>query len=330
DARRVLQYVNGRWLRLFGMTMEEAKSSAWQEMIHPDDLPRLMTAWDEATRTKTELRCQHRVRGIDGSYRWVLSRAHPDTGPDDGSVRWIGLTVDIADQKRAEAELEERVRERTEQLEEANREMEGFTYTVSHDLRGPLRAIMSTSMILKEDFGQILPIEAQDQLERQARAAKKMGDLIDDLLRLSRISRQEISRQRLDVSALAAEIVTELGSPVDCKIQPEMSAEADPKLIRLALQNLLDNAIKFSDAQRPVEVGKLEDGPFFVRDQGIGFDMQYAHKLFMPFERLVLDSQYPGTGIGLANVRRIVERHGGKVWAESELGRGATFYLTLA
>ena len=325
-----LQYVNHRWLELVGLSLDEARDHGW-DVVHPDDKQSLMTALQRAGKDGGEFDCRYRIRTVKGDYSWVQSRAHPDFDQAGHLRGWFGLTLDIADLKREEAELERKVLERTEQLRAANREMEGFTFSVSHDLRGPLRAIMSTSMILKEDFGQALPDDAKDQLERQARAARKMGDLIDDLLRLSRIGRQELVRQKIDLSGLANEVLAELGREVDAHIQPGLLVDADPKLIHLALQNLLDNAVKFSKpGERPyVALSQDQHGVFWVSDRGIGFDMEYADKLFLPFERLVLESEYPGTGIGLANVRRIIERHSGKVWAEGQSGEGATFFFTL-
>lgn len=329
DSDLNLQYANHRWLMLTGLSLDEAQGTGWHAIVHPDDLEDLLLAWRSAAATNAEFRFRHRIKMSDGSYRWVQSRAQPDSDHAGNLRAWFGLTLDITDHKRAEAELEQRVKERTEALEMANRELEGFTYSVSHDLRGPLRAIMSTSMILKEDYGAALPAEAKDQLERQARAARKMGDLIDDLLRLSRIGRQEMVRSPLDMTEMTHEILGELHPKAECRVEEGMVLQGDAKLIRLALQNLLDNALKFSkNSEKPlVEMGCGADGIFFVRDNGIGFDMAYADKLFGPFERLVRDDEYPGTGIGLANVKRIIERHDGKIWAESALGEGATFFF---
>jgi PAS domain S-box-containing protein len=331
DPDLSLQYANHRWLQLTGLSLEQAKGTGWHSIVHPEDLEDLLIAWKTAAATLGEFRFRHRIRLSDGNHRWVQSRAQPDMDSAGNIREWFGLTLDITDHKRAEAELEQRVKERTEALEAANRELEGFTYSVSHDLRGPLRAIMSTSMILKEDFGSNLPAEAKDQLERQARAAKKMGDLIDDLLRLSRIGRQEMVCSPLDLTAMAHEVLGELPQKAECKIQDGMTVKADAKLMKLAVQNLLDNALKFSkNCDRPVvEMGIGGDGIYFVRDNGIGFDMAYADKLFGPFERLVRDDEYPGTGIGLANVKRIIERHGGRIWAEGEPEAGATFYFSI-
>ena len=326
-----LQYANHRWLQLTGLTLEQAKGKGWHSIVHPEDLEDLLLTWKSAAATNAEFRFRHRIRMADGTSRWVQSRAQPALD-NAGNIReWFGLTLDITDHKRAEAELELRVKERTEALEAANRELEGFTYSVSHDLRGPLRAIMSTSMILKEDYSSALPEDAKEQLERQARAAKKMGDLIDDLLRLSRIGRQEMIQNPLDLTAMAHEILSELQPKAECVIQEKLTVRADAKLMRLAVQNLLDNAIKFSkNVPHPlIEMGCDRDGVFYVRDNGIGFDMVYSDKLFGPFERLVRDDEYPGTGIGLANVKRIIERHGGKIWAEGEPDAGATFFFSM-
>lgn len=332
DSDFHLQYLSQRWFDLTGLSFQDAIQDGWLQAIHPDDQKPLSDAMSEARKSVSDLKFVHRIKHRDGSYHWVQTRAHPDVDSEGKLIRWFGMTFDIADDKQAEADLEARVKERTEQLEAANREMEGFTYSVSHDLRGPLRAIMSTSMILQEDYGQILPVDAKDQLERQARAAHKMGNLIDDLLKLSRIGRQELIRQPIDLSEMAAEVFAELHKDASLTIQPGLTIKADPKLMKLTIQNLLDNAVKFA---RPghipaIEFGQNPDGVYFVRDDGIGFDMEYAHKLFMPFERLVLDTEYPGTGIGLANVRRIIERHGGTVWAQAKLGAGATFYFVVS
>lgn len=231
------------------------------------------------------------------------------------------------------AELERRVEERTAALVDANREMEGFTYTVSHDLRAPLRAITATSMILLEEAGQKLAEEERRLLQRQAHNAKYLGVLIDELLQLSRLSRQEMVMLPFDMSNLADTIIDELiadgrNGCVRFEVQRDMWAVGDTKLMSFVLLNLLENAAKFSPQGGVVRMGQ-KDGIFFVSDEGIGFDPAYSDKLFRPFERLVTQSEFPGTGIGLANVKRIVERHSGTVWAESRPGVGATFWFTL-
>jgi len=217
--------------------------------------------------------------------------------------------------------LEQRVKERT-------KELESFCYTVSHDLRAPLRAINATSAILQEDYASILPPEALGELSRQAEASARLGQLIDDLLQFVRLGQTEAQRESFDLSELARAVAEELRIE-DVRIQPGMITTGDSSLVRLLIMNLIDNASKFCRSQHPcIEIGRDGD-TFFVRDQGIGFDPKYAHKLFEPFERLHREGDFPGTGIGLANVKRIVERHGGKVWATGELDVGATFFFTL-
>jgi len=239
--------------------------------------------------------------------------------------------------KLLNSELEARVTERTSQLEAKTKELEGFTYSVSHDLRGPLRAIMSTSMILKEDFASSLPSSAREELDRQAAAASKMGTLIDDLLKLSRLGRQEMDRKEIDVSMLATEIFEEQtksrsGPELKFSTEPDLKAKVDSKLFRLVMENLIGNAVKFSPEGGTIVFGQTHTAhgeAFFLKDEGIGFDPTYSEKVFMPFERLVLERDFPGTGIGLANVKRIIERHGGAVWATAEPGEGSTFFFTV-
>jgi two-component system, sensor histidine kinase and response regulator len=238
---------------------------------------------------------------------------------------------------RLTAELEGRVAERTAELVAANRELESFCYSVSHDLRAPLRAIMATSMILLEDTKERLTEDERDNLIRQSAAAKRLGQLIDDLLHLSRLGRKSMTRSQVDVSRLAESVGAELlpryeNRPFDIRVEEGMSVRADVGLLRILYENLIENAMKYSPNGGRIEIGSEErDGErvFFVRDCGIGFDTRYIHRIFLPFERLVGDDQYPGTGIGLANAHRIVTRHGGKIWAESAVGEGASFFFTL-
>ena len=234
-------------------------------------------------------------------------------------------------------ELERRVEERTAELMAANAEMEAFCYSVSHDLRAPLRAIMATSKMLMQDAGDRLDEQEKNHLDRQSKAARRLADLIDDLLQLSRLGRADLRLEEVDLSQLAFVCskdvrATANSENIEFEIQPELMCKGDPGLLRIMMENLLENASKYSPNGGMVQVGKCGSAKpvvFFVRDQGIGFDMSYAGKIFRPFERLVRDDEYEGTGIGLAIVRRIVERHEGKIWVESAPGEGATFYFTL-
>jgi signal transduction histidine kinase len=244
--------------------------------------------------------------------------------------------VQVASEEReARKLLDDALAERkraVEALDAANRELEAFSYSVAHDLRAPLRAIDGFSQALIEDYADKLDGDARRYLERVRVASQTMAELIDALLALSRVTRAELQRRIVDVSALAREIAVDLEreSHRDLVIADGLTADADPKLLAIVLQNLLGNAWKFT-AKQPaarIEVGRDADG-FFVRDNGAGFDMQRASKLFGVFQRLHLDTEFPGTGIGLATVRRIVERHGGRVWARGAVGMGATFWFTL-
>ena len=237
------------------------------------------------------------------------------------------------------AMLELRVARRTQELELANRELESFSYSVSHDLRAPLRAIEGFSMALLGSRHEQLDATGRDHLQRVCAATQRMGLLIDGLLNLARTTRTEVRGRELDLSGMAHSTVREIlaaqpGWAVQFDIAPGLVAQGDPSLLRTVLDNLLGNAAKFS-AGRPgarVEFGTLQqDGQavFVVRDNGVGFDMAHAAKLFGAFQRLHAAGEFEGTGIGLANVQRIIQRHGGRVWAEGQAGQGASFYFTL-
>jgi len=244
----------------------------------------------------------------------------------DGPAVFAVTVTDLTTQKDHEADLKRAVTE-----------LEGFCYSVSHDLRAPLRSMISAANIVIEDFGSFLPPSGEKELKRLATSASYLGRLIDDLLAYSRLLRNEVARATVDMSNLAqtiaANVEAEANKLVEWQIEPGLEAAGDARLLGMALHNLFSNAVKFSrKGERPkVQFGlDVSNGAFFVRDNGIGFDMQYAHKLFMPFERLHRQEEYPGTGIGLANVKRVVMRHGGQVWTDSALLNGATFFFTLS
>ncbi len=253
------------------------------------------------------------------------------------------LETEVEERKRAEADilkLSEDMAARNVELEYANRELESFVYSVSHDLRAPLRSIMGFTKIVMEDYAGTLDAQGRDYLDRIARGSARMSHLIDALLDLSRISRQEVQRTDVDLSAMAGSIISELREAhpdrqVDVRIGEGVSAFADRRLIELVLSNLLDNAWKFTarSGSARIEFGADEkDGPtvYYVRDNGVGFDQEYAEKMFLPFHRLHSDSEYEGTGIGLSIVERIVRRHGGRIWAEGAAGGGAVVYFTVS
>lgn len=249
---------------------------------------------------------------------------------------------DVSEQRAAQRriqELNDNLARQNAELHAINQELEAFSYSVSHDLRAPLRAIDGFSQILlKENSGQ-LDEKGLDRLQRVRRAAQHMGGLIDDLLKLSRVTRAELQYQSVNLSELAKDVVDALRKleperGIAVEIAPGLSARGDPKLLRIALDNLLGNAWKFTSRTAPARIefrrAETDQGPAFqVLDNGAGFDMAYADKLFGAFQRLHDTGEFPGTGIGLATVQRVVHKHGGRIWAQAEVGRGATFNFTL-
>lgn len=279
-------------------------------------------------------------RKIDGSdFFGSLTIASKRSGND---VLFDGILEDITERKQQSEHIQTlntHLANRSAQLEIINRELESFSYSVSHDLRAPLRAMDGFSSTLLKDYGELLDERGRDRLQRVRSAAQRMANLIDDLLNLSRVSRTELALEDVDLSLLAREICLELeqanlARKVTCHIQPDLHVAGDYRLLGIALTNLLNNAWKFTGQKdfAFVEIGRQEqeEGPvFFVRDNGAGFDMAYAKKLFGAFQRLHDTNEFPGTGIGLATVQRIIHKHGGRIWAESRVNEGTTFYFTL-
>jgi signal transduction histidine kinase len=284
--------------------------------------------------------------GTDQREHYVTVSGEPVFGPGEVFLGYRGVASDVTDRVRAEkalaalnAELETRVIQRTADLELANRELGAFSYSVAHDLRAPVRAIIGfTSVVMEQSQGCLDP-KSLELLQRVRLASENMGTLIDELLNLTRVSRQDLLRRDLDLSALAREVGEGLAQahperPVAFTVEPGLRAHADPVLTKVALENLLGNAWKFSGRTPEPQVSfrsERRDGAvaYFVSDNGAGFDMRFAEKLFMPFERLHHASEFEGTGIGLSIVKRIIAKHGGRVWAEGRPGKGATFGFTL-
>ena len=272
-------------------------------------------------------------------------RARAESGDEIGQLvgTFNAMLARIQEQnqelEQARAELEQRVIDRTAQLEAANKELEAFSYSVSHDLRAPLRSIDGFSQAVLEDYHDKLGPDGQADLQRVRAATQRMGQLIDDMLDLSRVTRAKLLREPIDLSALARSVGAEIQKAesernVEFRVAEEMVAQADPRLLRIVLENLLRNAWKFTGKhpKAKIEFGVQQDNGrpvYFVRDDGAGFDMTYANKLFGAFQRLHAMTDFSGTGVGLATVQRIISRHGGQVWAQGEVEKGATFYFTL-
>jgi PAS domain S-box-containing protein len=346
QTRQVL-YVNPAFELLTGQTCENfyENPDIMFNAIHPDDREEVKEALDQRIKG-VPYEKEHRVVHLDGSTRWVSSRSFPVRNDAGEIYRWVSTMEDITLRKQAEeeilrlnTELEQRVVERTAQLQAANKELEAFSYSVSHDLRAPLRSINGFSHAILEDYAECLDDEGKGYLQNVLSGSLRMERLIDDMLRLSRITRSELYYTTVDLSALARDIAAELQKRdperrAEFIIPPELTVNADLNLMRIALENLLGNAWKFTgkNPTARIELGMVqhEGKPaYFVRDDGAGFDMAYAGKLFGAFQRLHGMNEFEGTGVGLAIVQRVVHRHGGQVWAEAETGKGATFFFTL-
>ncbi|MGB0127970.1 MAG: PAS domain S-box protein, partial [Rhodocyclaceae bacterium] len=348
DRSGRLAWVSPSVVEFTGYTPEEmlARPGRFDELLVPEDRPlfeRELAGALQGTRgTALELRCTRK----DGSRFWLSMTWRPIFDQDGNSLGVRTSGRDITYRKDAEAEihqlnasLEQRVAERTAALTAAVKELESFSYSASHDLRTPLRAIEGFGALLEEEYGAVLDERGRGYLRRIRNGAKRMAQLIDDLLDLARVSRLELRLQPVDLSKLAQGIAATVAkaypqSRAEVHIAPGLRASADPVLMRAVLENLLDNAHKFSAGNpRPqIEFGSETQGGetvFFVRDNGAGFDIRYVDKLFRPFQRLHNPTEFEGNGIGLATVQRIVQRHGGRAWAQGAVGQGATVYFTL-
>lgn len=342
DTRRVLE-ANAAYQNLLGYTSEEILRLTLYDLV-PYPRKSMDCYVERVLERMSYVSGERRHRRKDGSLVDVEVSANLISY---GGREALCIVVrDITERKRAEEELhrlneqlEHRVRQRTAQLEATNRELEAFSYFISHDLAAPLRSIDGFPQILLEDYAEVLDHEGKDYLSRVRASSQHLGQLIDALLKLSRMTRREIRRESVDLSLTAENIVQVLrisqpDRQAEFVIADGLSVDGDAWLLRIALENLLGNAWKFTGKSLParIEFGAVEhEGTlaYFVRDNGAGFDMTYADKLFGAFQRLHTFEEFPGTGIGLATVQRIVHRHGGQAWAEGRVGQGATFYFTL-
>ena len=351
--------------RIFGLQPQEfgATYEAFLERVYPEDREAVNAAYSGSLRDNRDTyEIEHRVTRRDtGETRIVHEKCEHFRDSSGRIIRSVGMVHDITDRKKAEAEilkLSEDMAARNAQLEDANKELESFIYSVSHDLRAPLRSVSEFARIVSEDYSGKLDEQGVDYLSRISKGSAKMSRLIESLLYLSRISRQDLVRTNVDMSKVSLAIVSELRDAnrdrsVAVEIKEGMVAFADPRLMEVALSNLLENAWKFTsktpDAR--IEFGSIRRGGedaepgipdknsairnpkseivYFVRDNGAGFDQKYAEKMFWPFQRLHSDQEFEGTGIGLTIVERVIRRHGGKIWVEGEPGKGATVFFTL-
>jgi PAS domain S-box-containing protein len=333
---------------MLGAAREAIIGRPMNDFMFEEDLPDHLRKMERRRQGVPE-RYERRFRRADGATVWALASATPVLDEDQRFRGSFAMFTDITERKRAEAEirtlnreLEERVAVRTTQLEAANKELEAFAYSVSHDLRAPLRHIDGFVALLKKR-ATVLDEQSLRYMSTISEAARRMGTLIDDLLSFSRMGRLEMATTQVDLGALVADVIRELepetqGRDVEWRVGALPVVTGDRAMLRIVLVNLLSNALKFSKprARTKIEIGHLTDqtapeqmSVVSVRDNGVGFDMKYVHKLFSVFERLHAVDEFEGTGIGLANVRRVIDRHGGRTWAEGQLDVGATFYFSL-
>lgn len=332
--------------RIFGYTAAEIVGFSIERLLAPDRPDEEQRILENAKRGETHLYETVRIRK-DGTPVDLSLAVSPIRDAQGDIVGVSSIARDISERKRAEeqilrlnAELEHRVQERTAELTAANQELEAFTYSVAHDLRAPLRHIDAFTRILQEDFAGSFPPEAAQLLDTIRRSSESMSSLVNDLLSLAHVGRQEMKRERISLNLILDEVIAELaretkGRHIDWQIARLPAIEGDPGLLKQVFANLLSNAVKYT---RPREKAVIEIGlrevngkrAIFVRDNGVGFEMKHAAKLFGVFQRLHRAEEFEGTGVGLAIVDRVIKRHGGHIWAESEANQGATFYFTLA
>jgi PAS domain S-box-containing protein len=346
DPRGRITYVNDKFCAISKYAREELLGQDHRIInsgYHPSEF--IQDLWTTITQGKA-WKGEIKNRAKDGSFYWVDTTIVPFLGENGKPRQYVAIRADITERKQAEEqirrlnmELEQRVAQRTAELEVANKELEAFSYSVSHDLRAPLRAVDGFSQAVLEDCGSQLPPEGLRQLKTIREGAQKMGVLIDDLLAFSRLSRAPLNKRQVDTGILVRSVLDDLLSQreariIDLRMGELPSCSGDPALLRQVWINLLSNALKYTRKREAavIEIGceaKPEGSVFFVRDNGTGFDMRYANKLFGVFQRLHRVEDYEGTGVGLAIVQRVIHRHSGRIWAEAAPDRGATFYFTL-
>ncbi len=358
DATGYHDFFNKRWYEFTGLTYQETKDTGWARVLHPGDVDRTLQIWNNSLKTGKQYETEYRMKRADGEYRWLLARATPLTDEFGETKRWFGTCTDIHDQKLANDTLEQKVAERTYELEIANEnlrsvnaELQQFNYVASHDLQEPLRKIKIFSERIKMlDFDKLSPI-AQGSLDRIMGSVDRMANLLKDLLDFSSASRED-----LFTTVNLNEIVTDIQGDLELLIVQKSATlivedlptiNAIPLQMHQLLYNLINNAVKFAlpehapvvrisgkvlSKNEVLELGLSAEKKYCqitVQDNGIGFEPQYAEKIFELFKRLHGQQSFPGTGIGLALCRKVVENHLGRIWAESEYGKGAAFHVIL-
>ena len=354
DLNNKITYWNKYAEELYQWTREEAVGKDIVELLSPEEMKSTVIGNIRAIQREGHWEGEFDVKRKDGSTipALIINTVLKNLSGNDIGI--LGISSDITERKKAEEEirkvneeLEKRVEQRTAQLEAANKELEAFAYSVSHELRGPPRAMDGFSQALLDDYGDQLDSQGKEYLEFVRAASERMSELIEGLLNLSRVTRVEIGSAPVDLSAVAHTVIADLrrsqpDRTAECAIAPGLMVQGDEQLLGVVVDNLLGNAWKFTAGrdEARIELGVLSPSDaeaadragkpvYFVRDNGVGFDMAYSDKLFGTFQRLHSTEEFPGTGVGLATVQRIIHRHGGQIWAEAKENEGATFYFTI-
>ncbi len=334
-------YASPSFLNMVGMTQEECSEFGWGNVLHPDDAEGTIAAWKACAQTGAFWERAHRFKGVDGKYHHVLARGIPVRDQKGVITCWAGINLDIDEMMEREAEMERRVEQRTLELVRANQELESFSYSVSHDLKAPLRVISGFARLLLDGQSAALNQKQREYLQLIMENTDQMNDLVNALLTFSRITRQVAHVTKVDVRKLVDLVVEQekqaaggTKGPLSVEIGDLPDVMADQVLLRQVFANLISNALKFTRTvpEPRIEIGgrsEKDSFVYFVRDNGVGFPSADAQRLFNVFQRLHAQSEFEGTGVGLANVRKIIERHGGRVWAEGEEGKGSTFFFAL-
>ena len=330
DIDGKVTYMNRKWYELMGGTPADWLGRRWATVIHPDDLAAMSANWEISRSQLVPYMGVRRLRAADGTYHTMSYRATPVLDEEGSVLFWVGIDADVTEIKAIETALRL-----------SNQELEAFSYSVSHDLRSPLNTVDGFSRLLAKQLNADNPNEKiRHYLSRIHAGVAQMGRLIEDLLSLAQVSRMQLRHETVDLSAMAAEIAGECrGRNPDrvasIHIEEGLQVQGDGRLIHVVMENLIGNAWKFSSgrSRTDIRIGRTTDAAglpvYFVQDNGAGFDMAYADKLFITFQRLHAATEFPGTGVGLATVSRVIGRHGGRVWAQAEPGKGATFFFTL-
>ena len=332
-------YLNQTWLAFTGRSTEQEAGEGWTDGIHPDDIQNWRLAFKTALSHREPFCAEYRFRRHDGQFRWIENFGQPFNDLDGNFAGFIGACHDVTDRKQATETLEQHVLERSAELKNVNKELEDFAYSISHDLRAPLRAINGFSQILANEHAARLDPDAHRLLNLILSEGKRMSLLIDSLLDFARLQRRPFTPRDTDMTMLARRAFDDCAAQapdrqIDFKIEGLPCVYGDPGMLKHVWLKLVSNAIKFTRLRSSARIeiaGRVEQDQalFYIKDNGAGFSMKYAGKLFRIFQRLHGDHEFEGTGVGLAIVHRLIERHGGKIWAEGTPDQGATFYFTL-